>query len=107
MAIAVLVALAAAFMWWQRPGKPPDRSEWVQITSFPDSVTQPALSPDGRMLTFLRGPNTFIGQSEVYVKFLPDGEPAQLTRDGMPKMSPTFSPDGSRIAYTALGPASA
>ncbi|PYS36664.1 MAG: hypothetical protein DMG14_23995 [Acidobacteria bacterium] len=37
---------------------------------------------------------------EVYVKILPDGEPVQLTRDKVPKMSPVFSPDGSRIAYT-------
>jgi Tol biopolymer transport system component len=31
---------------------------------------------------------------------LPDGEPVQLTRDDLPKMSPVFSPDGARIAYT-------
>src|SRR5439155_18467794 len=40
------------------------------------------------------------GMGEVYVKILPDGEPVQLTRDKVPKMSPVFSPDGSRIAYT-------
>jgi Tol biopolymer transport system component len=33
---------------------------------------------------------------------LPDGEPKQLTHDGLNKMSPVFSPDGSRIAYTTL-----
>lgn len=30
----------------------------------------------------------------------PRGEAAQITRDGADKMSPVFSPDGSRIAYT-------
>jgi Tol biopolymer transport system component len=79
-------------------------TDWVQITNLPDSVSQPALSPDGRMLAFLRGPNTFAGQSELYVKLLPDGEMTQLTRDATFKMSPAFSPDGSRIAYTVLGP---
>jgi WD40-like Beta Propeller Repeat len=34
---------------------------------------------------------------------LPDGPPVQLTHDGGPKMYPTFSPDGSRIAYTVAG----
>jgi Tol biopolymer transport system component len=54
------------------------------------------------MLAFIRGENTFIGPGDVYVKLLPDGEPVQLTHDGAPKMGPTvFSPDGSRIAYTA------
>ncbi len=37
---------------------------------------------------------------QVYVKMLPDGEPVQLTHDNLEKMSPVFSPDGSRIAYT-------
>src|SRR5206468_107041 len=43
---------------------------------------------------------TFVGPGEIYVKLLPDGEPVQLTHDGSEKMSPAFSPDGTRIAYT-------
>ena len=53
------------------------------------------------MLAFIRGPNTFVSPGQVYVKLLPDGEPVALTNDDLPKMSPVFSPDGSRIAYTA------
>ncbi len=52
------------------------------------------------MLAFIRGPETFVGPGQIYVKFLPDGEPVQLTRDNFSKMNPMFSPDGSRIAYT-------
>src|SRR6516225_1121885 len=37
-------------------------------------------------------------------KLLPDGEPVQLTHDDLIKTDPTFSPDGSRIAYTVLDP---
>jgi hypothetical protein len=33
---------------------------------------------------------------------LPDGDPVQLTRDDLLKMSPVFSPDGSHIAYTVM-----
>ena len=36
------------------------------------------------------------------MKALPDGEPVQLTRDQLDKMSPMFSPDGSRVAYTVV-----
>jgi eukaryotic-like serine/threonine-protein kinase len=80
----------------------PGRAEYIQLTNFPDSVTQPALSSDGRMVAFVRGASTFLGPGEIYVKMLPLGEPVQLTHDNRPKMNPVFSPDGSRIAYTAL-----
>src|SRR6202023_36338 len=42
------------------------------------------------------------GSGQIYVKMLPSGEPVQLTHDDFNKMSPVFSPDGSRIAYTAV-----
>jgi serine/threonine protein kinase len=103
IAAAVLATLAVGVaVWWREPARPVDRSEWVQLTQFPDSVVQPALSPDGRMLAFIRGPSssTPMVPGQVYVKILPDGEPKQLTNDNSTaKLSPVFSPDASRIAY--------
>src|SRR5438876_763251 len=58
--------------------------------------------PDGRMLAFIRAPGTFFTKGEIYLKLLPDGDPVQLTHDGRVKMSPVFSPDGSRIAYSTV-----
>ncbi len=99
---AVLLAAVAAFWWLKQNSPPPARTEWVQITNFADSVSQPALSRDGRMLTFIRGPNTFRARGQIYVKMMPSGDPVQLTHDDFDKMSPAFSMDGSLIAYTAV-----
>ncbi len=98
--LLLLLAAVAGFLWWRRPPVVADRSEWVKLTDFTDSAVSPALSPDGRMVTFLRGPETFTTQGDVFVKLLPSGEPAQLTHDRKIKMSPVFTPDGSRVAYT-------
>jgi len=103
--VLVLAAAIGSVLWLLPDGKPASRSEWVQLTSFADSVNQPSISPDGRMVTFVRGyaspSGTTVG-GQVYVKILPDGEPKYLTSDSLEKMSPVFSPDGSRIAYTTV-----
>lgn len=108
-AIAAITASLAllvigAVLWLRKSAGLPDRSQWVQLTRFPDSVSQPALSPDGRMLVFIRGAYTFFGPGQVYLKMLPDGQPVQLTHDSLDKMNPVFSPDGARIAYTTVDP---
>ena len=96
--IVASVALFFIFLWHRAPA--PSRNAWVQITNFSDSAVSPALSPDGHMIAFIRGPETFVTPGQIYVRMLPDGEPVQLTHDDLPKMAPAFSPDGSRIAYT-------
>ena len=101
--VAVLLAVVAgAAAWLFRPNRLPSRTNYIQLTNFPDSVTQPALSPDGQTLTFVRGSQTFTGPGQIYVKVLAEGRAVQLTRDNSQKMSPAFSPDGSQIAYTTV-----
>jgi Tol biopolymer transport system component len=99
---ALALAAIAATLWLGGPARPPNRSEWVQLTQMPDPVSQPALSPDGRMLAFVRSSSTYYALGQIYVKALPDGEPVQLTKDSVKKMSPAFTPDGTRIAYTMV-----
>ena len=100
VATFAVVAVAFALLRWDRRDSPA-RSKWVQLTNFADSAVSPAFSSDGHMITFIRGPDTFVTPGQLYVKMLPDGQPVQLTHDTLPKMAPVFSPDGSRIAYTA------
>jgi Tol biopolymer transport system component len=103
--LLVAAMVGSVYVYWARKSSVlvATGAEWSPLTDFADSVVSPALSPDGRMLTFIRGPETFNGQGQVYVKLLPSGEPVPLTHDDTNKMSPEFSPDGSRIAYTVAG----
>jgi serine/threonine protein kinase len=105
---ALLLAIAGGAGWIllrsKTPGESP-RIEYTQLTNFADSAVAPTLSPDGRMLAFIRGEGTFGGPGDVYVKLLPSGDPVQVTHDSTHwKEGPVaFSPDGSRIAFTDGG----
>jgi eukaryotic-like serine/threonine-protein kinase len=104
-AVAATAMLVALVIWaTRRPDTPAPAAprEYSPVTHFADPVASPSLSPDGRMVTFLRSAGTFNQRGDVYVKELPDGEPIQLTFDGLPKMGPIFSPDGETIVYTRI-----
>jgi eukaryotic-like serine/threonine-protein kinase len=104
-AVVVLAAAAAAFFLHRSSPRPlPANDQWEQLTFFTDSAVYPALSHDGRMLAFIRGENSFFGSGDIYIKLLPSGEPVQLTHDSKPKLSPSFSPDNSRIVYSVVAP---
>jgi Tol biopolymer transport system component len=101
----MLVGRSRDFNAVEPPG-PATNLVYTQLTTL-DSATQPTVSPDGRMIAFVRGPHTNVPEyavtSQIYVKLLPDGDPVQLTRDDTVKFAPRFSPDGSRVVYSTLG----
>jgi eukaryotic-like serine/threonine-protein kinase len=101
----ILVLAATVFLVWRWPqatSPPPAASTFEQVTAFADAVNAPALSPDGRMVAFIRDAEPFLVRGDVYVKLLPHGEALRLTNDPHPKCCLAFSPDGSRIAYSVL-----
>jgi len=101
-AIGLLILIAAAGMYYSLKPRAAvtSPSEYTQLTDFADSAVAPSLSPDGRMVTFIRGGEFFLSPGQIYVKLLPNGESVRLTNDGGLKYGPVFTPDGSRIAYT-------
>jgi len=102
--VAMLVVGFAWLRWNPHPKAVPPLTSYLQLTNFGDAVFSPAISTDGRMIAFIRGQDaSFPTVGEIYTKLLPNGEPVQRTNDGWPKYGVTFSPDGSRIAYTVAG----
>jgi len=104
--VVLFTAALATYLYVRatRTAAKSDSSKWEQLTFFTDAAVYPELSPDGRLLTFIRGKGTFLTPGDVYVKMLPSGEPVQLTHDKLLKLSPTFSPDGARIVYGTADP---
>ena len=108
--VILLFALATGAFWYWRSHPAPRQGvtaisprSFTQLTSFTDSAVEPVLSPDGRMLAFLRSANPFNTPDQIWLKLLPDGEPVQITHDPRLKYNIAFTPDGTRIAYSALG----
>jgi eukaryotic-like serine/threonine-protein kinase len=104
LGLAALVTLGIIFYSREMGTEPKGGGKWEQLTFFTDSAVYPALAPDGRMLAFIRGNDTFIGPGDLYVKLLPSGEPVQLTKNNVWILSPAFSPDGATIAYSRMDP---
>jgi len=68
------------------------------LTRGPESARQPAWSPDGRSVAFVRNVK---GKPQVFVLGLGGGEAWQLTSLRYGAASPKWSPDGKRILFAA------
>ncbi|MGO9940703.1 MAG: winged helix-turn-helix domain-containing protein [Terracidiphilus sp.] len=101
---AACVLFAITSMAFYRSRHRPPETTFTQLTDFTDSAVSPALSPDGHMVAFIRGGDTFMSADQIYVKMLPNGEAKRITDDSRTKYGLAFSPDGSEIAYTVLEP---
>jgi eukaryotic-like serine/threonine-protein kinase len=103
LALAAAVTLAVGGAALHPSFRPrPAEVKYTQLTDFTDSALAPALSPDGRMVAFIRGSNGFLTADQIYVKVLPNGETRRLTDDPRLKYHLAFSPDGAQIAYSVL-----
>jgi Tol biopolymer transport system component len=69
-----------------------------QLTYSNEGASQPAWSPDGRQLAFVR---TVEGKGQVFLLSLAGGEPVQLTNFQYGANGPQWSPDGRFIMFTS------
>ncbi|HEY4109602.1 S9 family peptidase [Puia sp.] len=63
-----------------------------------ESATQPAWSPDGKQLAFVRNTD---GKPQIFLLSFDGGEPTQLTHFRYGASSPRWSPDGQEILFSA------
>jgi len=105
IAVGACTVVAAAY-WLSRVDRQTvgSSSEYQPLTDVVDSATAPVLSPDGRMLAFIRNGSWMLSSGQIWVRALPDGEYVQLTNASGPLFAPAFTPDSTRIAYTVVDP---
>ena len=85
-----------------------DGTNRVRLTDTPDSETHPSWSPDGTKLTFARdmaatGTASPVDNfaSDIYVMNA-DGSNITKIADAVDDMAPSWSPDGTRIAFSGF-----
>ncbi|MBV6434415.1 MAG: Protein TolB [Bryobacteraceae bacterium] len=98
--IAALGAVAFSYLYpmiraWT--GNAPAALKPVQFTTSAGLDAGASFSPDGSSIAYSSDKS---GHFEIYVRQLtPGGQELAITNDGKENLEPTWSPDGSRIAY--------
>ncbi len=100
-AILMLGLGVLAFGAWRtlrRPAEAGPRPSLTRLTSDVGWTDYPAISRDGKILAYA---SDRAGDSnlDIWVQQLPDGSPVRLTRHAADEVDPSFSADGSRIAF--------
>lgn len=70
----------------------------TQLTTAKEGASQPAWSPDGKSLLFVRA---VAGKPQVFLLSLEGGEPVQITNHKYGAVSPKWSPDGKQILFAS------
>jgi Tol biopolymer transport system component len=93
-----VILIGAAFAAWHHFREGPREFVLRRLTSDAGLTTQPAISPDGKLLAYSsdRGGD---GDLEIWVQPTAGGDPLRLTHIPADDHEPAFSPDSTRIAF--------
>jgi Tol biopolymer transport system component len=94
--LLLLLALAAALLWWQPWRRTPSRPQQHLISAFPGHHRAASFSPDGSMIAFISDAGSV---PQVWVKNLAQGDPLQITFGEIPAHRPRWSPNNDQIVF--------
>jgi eukaryotic-like serine/threonine-protein kinase len=97
--IGILLSLAGGFFLKNRP-VPTTGPILTRLTSDSGLTTDPALSPDGKLLAYASD-RLGNGGLDLWVRQISGGAPVQITHDNLNNREPSFSPDGSMIVFSS------
>ena len=98
VASAVLVAGLTAWRLWPHPEAEAPPLRVVPLTALNGNEGEPTFSPDGEQVAFSWDGGVY-NTSDIYVKLVGSPEVRQLTTDPAFDVTPSWSPDGRRIAF--------
>jgi serine/threonine protein kinase len=100
LGIVALGVVSFGAWWWASRPQPsaPVQPSLVRLTSDLGWTDYAAISPDGRMLAYASDRS---GEEnlDIWVRQIPDGSSIRLTRHSADDVDPSFSADGTRIAF--------
>jgi serine/threonine protein kinase/WD40 repeat protein len=99
-AIAVASVAVAGGVLWLRGRSTLRPTRFRLLSTFPGSHRSPSLSPDGRMVAYIDEAG---GAAQVFVKYLDEGEPLQITSGPDAAARPRWSPRGDLILFERRG----
>jgi serine/threonine protein kinase len=97
--IAAVLATAALTAWIMWP-QPERRVTLKRLTSDSGITTDPAISPDGKLVAYASD-RAGEGDLDIWVQQTSGGEPLRITQEHVDEYAPSFSPDGSKIIFSA------
>jgi len=103
-ALIIIILLAVAGYFLFRPGRPDTDIKigtTKQISHEPGLEIDPKVSPDGKMVAFVKGP---LGKTRLVVRQVAGGRPIEVTQDfpGSQRW-PQWSPEGTQLAFYSEG----